>query len=152
MIGITELWNIVEEFIDSEEKKMFRCELIEHKLKDCVNKNLLVEGGDFIPFSSEVDSKKLTETFLNCLSSSLLLCLENHGIDLDLLKSKAEIFAEKNRRGTWEIQEVILTLYPKTKEKMVLEKINQCLTFFKHTCNVKNRQGKNIKINVFLAP
>jgi len=83
----------------------------------------------------------------NCLSASLIFCLEKKRIPLTDIKAKVILKRQRNEKGFWRILEINVELYPQTLLNNV-ENYERCLEIFRNYCIVSSSIVSGIPINV----
>jgi hypothetical protein len=106
------------------ESKTFNCDLNDSNLFSCILKEVGEEEINTISSSTQIIQDK---TFLNCINASLVNCLRLNREELDFPKVKLELI--KNESGTWLINQINIIVDKIIEDKLVYERIGQCLNF-----------------------
>lgn len=85
----------------------------------------------------------------NCLSSSLLFCLQKARTPVKGMKTRAKAKMTRNEKGRWRITEVSVELSPKI-DKEYVSQMERCIALFEDFCIVSKsvEQGIPLKVNV----
>lgn len=94
-------------------------------------------------------SKILAAAMGNCLSSSLLFCLQKTKAPVKGMKTKVTGKMARNEKGRWRIKEVIVELVPDVDREYV-NLMQRCLPLFEDFCIVSKsvEQGIPLKVKV----
>ena len=92
-------------------------------------------------------SRLLSAAVGNCLSSSLIFCLNKGRIPLDDLKTSVETVARRNEKGRWRIAALNVKLSPIVRGEDV-PRSKRCLELFQDFCIVTESVRKGIEVNV----
>ncbi len=83
----------------------------------------------------------------NCLSASLIFCLEKKRIPLIDIKSKVTLKRQRNEKGFWRISEINVEIFPKFLDDEKTDH-DRCIEIFKNYCIVSRSVETGIPINV----
>ena len=100
-------------------------------------------GGESGPNASRV----LAATVGNCLSASLLFCLQKSRVDVSGLKATVEGVTARNQEGRWRIREMNVEISPEVPEGD-RKKLERCVELFESFCVVSQSVSQGIPINV----
>ena len=98
-------------------------------------------------------ARVLAASIANCLSASLLFCLNKSRIQVKNLKAEAEPVLSRNQDGYWRVTRVIVFLHPELQESnsdVEQTKIRRCLDLFENYCVVTGavRNGLTVDVKV----
>ncbi|MCX6648785.1 MAG: OsmC family protein [Candidatus Bathyarchaeota archaeon] len=83
----------------------------------------------------------------NCLSSSLLFCLQKARAQVKGMKTKVDAKMTRNERGRWRITEVAVELTPEV-DKEYVNQMERCIALFDDFCIVSKSVEKGIPLKV----
>jgi len=112
--------------------------------------NLITDETEPLGKSAGPNPSMLLATAIgNCLSSSLLFCLQKARAPVKSLKTRANAKMTRNERGRWRIIEVVVELSPEVDKEYVIQ-MKRCIALFKDYCIVSKsvEQGIPLKVNV----
>jgi uncharacterized OsmC-like protein len=92
-------------------------------------------------------SRLLSAAVANCLSSSLLFCLDKGRIPVQQLETSVETSVRRNEKGRWRITALNVQLRPAVQEEN-LSRSKRCLELFEDFCIVTESVRKGIEVNV----
>ena len=92
-------------------------------------------------------SRMLAAALLGCLSSSLVLCIEKAGLELDDLESRADFDMVKDEKGFIRIHEINVTIKVQTDSPVMKKRLKLCRKYFEEQCTVTAALRSGIKIN-----
>jgi organic hydroperoxide reductase OsmC/OhrA len=94
-------------------------------------------------------SRLLGAAMGNCLSSSLLFCLQRVRIPVKGMKTYVNVKINRNERGRWRISEISVELNPDV-DKEHIKQIEKCIKLFEDFCIVSKsvQQGIPLKTKV----
>lgn len=92
-------------------------------------------------------SRLLSAAVGNCLSSSLVFCLNKGRISVDDVKTSVETVMRRNEKGRWRIAPLNVKLRPVIREDDVVRS-KRCLQLFQDFCIVTESVRKGIEVNV----
>ena len=94
-------------------------------------------------------SKVLAAAVGNCLSASLLFCLQRSRVDVSGMRAAVEGVMARNEGGRWRIRDMHVVISPSVSEGD-RGKLERCVELFKDFCIVSEsvRQGIPITIDV----
>ena len=87
----------------------------------------------------------------NCLSASLLLCLEKARVDLLDLRARVDGVMERNEQGRYRIGRMQVTIVP-TVEGEPTKRYDRCLDIFEDFCIVTQSVRQGIDVDVSVEP
>ena len=99
-------------------------------------------GGNEGPNASRV----LAAAIGNCLSASLLFCLQKSRVDVDGLETKVKGYTRRNDEGRWRISDVDVEICLDIDRDD--DKIQRCLDIFENFCVVSQSIKEGIPISV----
>jgi organic hydroperoxide reductase OsmC/OhrA len=83
----------------------------------------------------------------NCLSSSLLFCLQRARAHVKGMKTKVDVKMTRNERGRWRITEVDVELMPEV-DKEYVSQMERCIALYDDFCVVSKSVEKGIPLRV----
>ena len=85
----------------------------------------------------------------NCLSSSLLFCLQRARAQVKGMRTKATLKTKRNEKGRWRVSEVSVEITPDVDEEYASQ-MQRCLGLFEDFCIVSKsvEQGIPLKVKV----
>ena len=83
----------------------------------------------------------------NCLSSSLLFCLQRARAQIKGMKTKVDVKMTRNERGRWRITEVDVELMPEV-DKEYVSQMERCIALYDDFCVVSKSVEKGIPLRV----
>ncbi|MBS7631126.1 OsmC family protein [Candidatus Bathyarchaeota archaeon] len=85
----------------------------------------------------------------NCLSASLLFCLQRSRVQVSGLKTSVKGLIGRNPKGRWRIKEITVDIEPKISVEDS-KQFERCTQIFEDFCVVTEsvRQGIPVKVNV----
>jgi len=92
-------------------------------------------------------SRLLSAAVGNCLSSSLLFCLDKARIPVNNLKATVETVTRRNEQGRWRIAALKVKLHPLLSPED-LRRSKRCLELFEDFCVVTQSVRKGIDVHV----
>jgi len=94
-------------------------------------------------------SKVLAAAVGNCLSASLLFCLQRSRVDVSGMRAAVEGVMARNEGGRWRIRELNVVISPGVSDGD-REKLERCVELFEDFCIVSEsvRQGIPISVKV----
>ena len=92
-------------------------------------------------------SRLLSAAVGNCLSSSLVFCLNKGRVSVDDVKTSVETVMRRNEKGRWRIAALNVKLRPVIREDDVVRS-RRCLELFQDFCIVTESVRKGIEVNV----
>jgi uncharacterized OsmC-like protein len=92
-------------------------------------------------------SRLLSAAVGNCLSSSLVFCLDKARIPVNNLKATVETVTRRNERGRWRIAALKVKLHPLLSPED-LPRSKRCLELFEDFCIVTQSVRKGIDVQV----
>jgi organic hydroperoxide reductase OsmC/OhrA len=87
----------------------------------------------------------------NCLSASLLFCLEKAKIDLGEFNTEVKTVMHRNEKGRWRIASIEVKLKPQIEHRDIIRS-KRCLELFEDFCIVTQsvRNGINVDVDIDL--
>ncbi|MHA1838990.1 MAG: OsmC family protein [Candidatus Ranarchaeia archaeon] len=92
-------------------------------------------------------SRLLATAVVNCLSASLLFCLNKWKVPVEGLKATAKTTVRRNEKGRWRIHHIDVTIHPCFPDKSH-ERIRRCLQQFEDYCVVTDSVRNGIPVHV----
>jgi uncharacterized OsmC-like protein len=114
------------------------------------NVNLLMDEPEPVGNGMGPDAKNIIAAAMgNCLSASLLYCLEKGRAEVGDIKTDVKGVMRRNEEGRWRIVEFTVDIYPDIEGKFESQ-FNRCLDIFEDYCTVSQsiQEGIPIKVNV----
>jgi uncharacterized OsmC-like protein len=105
-------------------------------------------GGDTGPNASKV----LAAAMGNCLTASLLFCLNKARAEVGELETKVEGKMRRNEKGRWRIAEINVELNPEIDMEKFGSQFDRCSKLFEDFCIVSKSIEEGIPINVEVKP
>ena len=93
-------------------------------------------------------SRVLAASVANCLSASLLFCLNRSKVEVEDIETEAEPRAERNEQGYWRVKHVNVTIKAKLREPSDRNRVNRCLEIFENYCVVTGAIRSGIGVDV----
>jgi uncharacterized OsmC-like protein len=100
-------------------------------------------GGDSGPNAS----KMLAAAMGNCLTASLLFCLQKARAEVGDVETKVDGVVRRNGKGRWRITEINVEISPEVGEEYDSQ-YKRCLGLFEEFCVVSKSVEQGIPINV----
>jgi uncharacterized OsmC-like protein len=99
-------------------------------------------------------SRVLTAAVLNCLSASLVFCLNKSRIAVRGIRGEAEPLIARNAEGYWRVTKISVSLYPEFEDAPDQAKLSRCLAIFENFCVVTGavRSGLTVDVKVNTPP
>ena len=92
-------------------------------------------------------SKIIAAAMGNCLSASLLFCLQKSRVDVSGMRARVEGVTARNEGGRWRIREMNVEISPGVSEGD-RGKLERCVELFEEFCVVSQSVREGIPINV----
>lgn len=92
-------------------------------------------------------SKVLAATVGNCLSASLLFCLQRAKAEVEGIEAKVSGVITRNDEGRWRIREMNVELEPEVPEEYGAQ-LKRCTEIFENFCIVSQSIQQGIPISV----
>jgi uncharacterized OsmC-like protein len=143
----------------SEDEKTFNVSM--KREKDFVFKvDFGLDGFDFKmdepePVGSDAGpnaSKVLAAAMGNCLTASLLFCLNKARAEVGGIETKVEGKMRRNEKGRWRIAEINIDINPEINTEEFGSQYERCNKLFEDFCIVSKSIEKGIPINVEVNP
>ena len=83
----------------------------------------------------------------NCLSSSLVFCLQKARAPVNEVKTRVDAKVTRNEKGRWRITEISVDITPKV-DKAYINQMERCITLFDDFCIVSKSVEKGIPLKV----
>ena len=93
-------------------------------------------------------SRVLAAAVGNCLSSSLLFCLQRSRIPMKHVSTKVHTTLARNEAGRWRIQGLKVDINAEPTNEQDRERMKQCLSTFEDFCIVTQSVRKGIDVQV----
>jgi organic hydroperoxide reductase OsmC/OhrA len=97
-------------------------------------------------------SKVLAAAMGNCLSASLLFCLQKARAEVGEVETRVEGKMRRNEDGRWRIKEVSVEISPEIDREEYESKFDRCMDLFEDFCIVSQSIEEGIPINVKVNP
>ena len=97
-------------------------------------------------------SKVLAAAMGNCLSASLMFCLQRARAEVGDIETNVEGKLMRNENGRWRISEVNVEINPKIDLDKFQSQYNRCMDLFEDFCIVSQSVEQGIPINVNVKP
>jgi len=143
----------------SEDEKTFKVSM--KRENDFVFKvDFGLDGLDFKmdepePVGSDVGpnaSKVLAAAMGNCLTASLLFCLNKARAEVGGIETKVEGKMRRNEKGRWRIAEINIDISPEINTEEFGSQYERCNKLFEDFCIVSKSVEEGIPINVEVNP
>ena len=105
-------------------------------------------GGDTGPNASKV----LAAAMGNCLTASLMFCLQKARAEVGEIETKVEGLMRRNDKGRWRIAEVNVEISPEINLDEYQSQYDRCFGLFEDFCIVSKSIEEGIPINVHVEP
>jgi len=92
-------------------------------------------------------SKVLAAAIANCLSASLLFCLQRSKVEVGGIMAKAVGVIARNEEGRWRIREIRVELTPEVAEGSE-KQLERCIEIFENYCIVSQSIKQGIPFTV----
>lgn len=91
----------------------------------------------------------MAATIGDCLSASLLFCLERSRVDVSGILTTVSVVTARNPEGRWRIKEISVYIEPRVDEAY-LKQLERCEEIYEQFCIVTQsvRQGIPIKVDI----
>ena len=97
-------------------------------------------------------SKVLAAAMGNCLTASLMFCLQKARAEVEAIETKVEGKMRRNDKGRWRIAEVNIEINPEIDLETYQSQYDRCMGLFEDFCIVSKSIEEGIPINVLVAP
>jgi uncharacterized OsmC-like protein len=97
-------------------------------------------------------SKVLAAAMGNCLSASLMFCLQRARAEVGDIETNVEGKLMRNENGRWRISEVNVEINPEIDLDKFQSQYNRCMDLFEDFCIVSQSVEQGIPINVNVKP
>lgn len=97
-------------------------------------------------------SKVLAAAMGNCLSASLMFCLQRARAEVGDIETHVEGKLMRNENGRWRISEVNVEINPEIDLDKFQSQYNRCMGLFEDFCIVSQSVEQGIPINVNVKP
>jgi len=112
--------------------------------------NLLMDEPEPVGNGVGPDAKNIIAAAMgNCLSASLLFCLEKGRAEVGDIKTDVKGVMRRNKEGRWRIVEFTVDIYPDIEEKYESQ-FKRCLDIFEDYCIVSQSIQEGIPIKVYV--
>jgi organic hydroperoxide reductase OsmC/OhrA len=105
-------------------------------------------GGDTAPNASRV----LAAAMGNCLTASLLFCLNKARAEVGSIETNVEGKMHRNEKGRWRISEINVEINPEINTEEFGSQYDRCYKLFEDFCIVSKSIEEGIPINVEVNP
>jgi organic hydroperoxide reductase OsmC/OhrA len=96
-------------------------------------------------------SRLVAAAVAQCLSSSLLFCIEKSRGKCEGMETSAAVLMERNERGRWRISRITVTLDPKVPAEF-RDNLERCKGIFEDYCIATESVRKGIDVKVEWGP
>ncbi len=97
-------------------------------------------------------SKVLAAAMGNCLTASLMFCLQKARAEIGEIETKVEGKMKRNEKGRWRIAEVNVEISPEIDLEVFQSQYDRCHGLFEDFCIVSKSIEEGIPINVEVKP
>lgn len=97
-------------------------------------------------------SKVLAAAMGNCLTASLMFCLQKARAEIGEIKTYVEVKMRRNKKGRWRIAEVNVEINPDIDLVTYQSQYDRCMELFEDFCTVSKSIEGGIPINVLVVP
>jgi uncharacterized OsmC-like protein len=97
-------------------------------------------------------SKVLAAAMGNCLTASLMFCLQKARAEIGEIETKVEGRMRRNEKGRWRIAEVNVEISPEIDLEVFQSQFDRCHGLFEDFCIVSKSIEEGIPINVKVSP
>jgi uncharacterized OsmC-like protein len=97
-------------------------------------------------------SKILAAAMGNCLTASLLFCLQKARAEVGEIDTSVEGKMRRNEKGRWRITEVNVEITPEIDLEKYLSQYERCFALFEDLCIVSQSIEEGVPINVEIKP
>lgn len=104
-------------------------------------------GGDSGPNASKV----LAAAMGNCLTASLLFCLEKARAQVGAIETRVKGVMRRNEQGRWRVAEVDVEIIPEVPGEY-MKQFERCSGLFEDFCIISKSVEQGIPINVRVSP
>jgi len=133
--------------LEREEKYRFRVRFNRGGVADLVTDEMPPIGAGEGPSPGML----LQAAIANCLSSSLLFCLEKARLEVKDLEAEVHATVGRNEEGRMRVQRVHVRLLP-TMAGDGVQKMGRCLEIFESFCLVTESVRQGLPVDVEVAP
>lgn len=105
-------------------------------------------GGNTGPNASKV----LAAAMGNCLTASLLFCLQKARAEVGDIETRVEGKVRRNEKGRWRVAEVSVEISPEIDLEKYKDEYDRCYRLFEDFCIVSQSIKEGIPINVEIKP
>jgi uncharacterized OsmC-like protein len=97
-------------------------------------------------------SKVLAAAMGNCLTASLMFCLQKARAEVGDIETKVEGKLRRNEKGRWRVAEVNVEISPEIDLEVFQSQYDRCHGLFEDFCIVSQSIQEGIPINVEVKP
>jgi len=97
-------------------------------------------------------SKVLAAAMGNCLTASLMFCLQKARAEVGDIETSVEGKMRRNDKGRWRIAEVNIEISPEIDLETYQSQYDRCMGLFEDFCIVSKSIEEGIPINVMVDP
>lgn len=97
-------------------------------------------------------SKVLAAALGNCLTASLLFCLNKARAEVGEIETKVEGKMRRNEKGRWRVSEINVDISPEIDTEEFSSQYDRCYKLFEDFCIVSKSIEEGIPINVTVDP
>ncbi len=123
----------------------FRVQFDKDKFAELIMDEPPPMGHDMGPNATRV----LAASIGNCLSASLMFCLQRSKLEVETLQAEVSPRVARNEDGRWRVEHVDVKIMIKTKEED-LKRFQRCVDIFENYCIVTSsiRQGISVDVTI----
>lgn len=93
-------------------------------------------------------SRVLAASVANCLSASLLFCLQKSKVEVEDIETEAEPTVQRNEEGYWRVRQIDVSIRAKLKEPADKNRVQRCLEIFEKYCVVTGAVRGGMPVNI----
>ena len=134
--------------LKSEEGFVFKVDFGLPGVKEFIMDEPAPVGDDSGPNASKV----LAAAMGNCLTASLMFCLQKARAEIGDIETKVEGKMRRNEKGRWRIAEVNVEINPEIDLEVFQSQYDRCHNLFEDFCIVSKSIEEGIPINVQVKP
>ena len=97
-------------------------------------------------------SKVLAAAMGNCLTASLMFCLQKARVEVGDVETRVEGKIRRNEKGRWRIAEVNVEIKPDIDLETYQSQYDNCVGLFRDFCTVSKSIEEGIPINLLVSP
>ena len=93
-------------------------------------------------------SRVLAASVADCLSASLLFCLQKSKVEVEDIETEAQPTVERNEEGYWRVKQIDVSISAKLRKPAEKSRVDRCLGLFEKYCVVTGAVRNGISVNV----